>query len=330
MIEVAPAMDIEGQPSAAGALALSASLPVTVREVLKTAATIVEAEAATAHLAHSHYENFSVVSVLLPKQLRQDFCNIYAFCRVADDLGDEVGDREESLRLLAEFRAMTEACHRGQADRALFVALAGTIQKYDIPLQPFLDLISAFEQDQRVVRYETFEQVVDYCRRSADPVGRLVLYMCGYRDESRQRLSDLICTALQLTNFWQDVQRDILDRDRIYLPLESMKRFGVTQEQIRAGQCDQAYRDLIRFEVDRTAAMFERGEALLPLLDRSVRAQISLFAQGGRSILQAIRRQGYDTLSHRPSLSKWQKGRLIGSALLGYLVGRLGGGKGNG
>lgn len=307
---------------AGGRIAITGKLPQTARDVLVPVADRAAAESITRHLAHSHYENFSVVSVLLPKRLRQDFCNIYAFCRVADDLGDEVGDRAESLRLLGQLGAMTRDCCAGQATTALFVALAGTIRKYDIPIKPFLDLIDAFEQDQRIVRYETFEQVVDYCRRSADPVGRLVLYMCGYRDERRQILSDKICTALQLTNFWQDVRRDILERDRIYLPRESLERFGIDEKQIREGRCDDNYRKLIQFEVDRTDAMFDQGEALLPLLDRSVRAQISLFAKGGRAILRAIRRQNYDTLASRPSLSKLQKGRLILSALAGYLAGR--------
>ena len=312
-----PSSDIRGM------LASAASLPPTAREALVAAGDLPAAEAITGHLAHSHYENFSVVSILLPRRLRQDFCNIYAFCRVADDLGDEVEDRAESLRLLGLFRGMTRECHAGSATAALFVALAGTIRKYDIPLKPFLDLIDAFEQDQRIVRYDTFEQVVDYCRRSADPVGRLVLYMSGYRDEHRQGLSDKICTALQLTNFWQDVRRDIVDRDRIYLPRESMDRFGVGESQIREGRCDDNYRKLIRFEVDRAEKLFDEGHALLPLLNRSIRPQISLFAKGGRAILRAIRRQDYDTLSHRPSLSKGQKGRLVLSALAGYLAGRI-------
>jgi squalene synthase HpnC len=310
------------QNEASGVIAITDKLPRTAREALVPAADLAAAEAVTRHLTHSHYENFSVVSVLLPKRLRQDFCNIYAFCRVADDLGDEVGDRAESLRLLGQFAGMTRDCYAGRATMGLFVALAGTIRKYDIPIQPFLDLIDAFEQDQRIVRYETFEQVVDYCRRSADPVGRLVLYMCGYRDERRQILSDKICTALQLTNFWQDVRRDVLERDRIYLPRESIERFGVDERQIREGRCDDNYRKLIQFEVDRTEAMFDEGEALLPLLDRSVRAQISLFAKGGRAILRAIRKQSCDTLTSRPSLSKLQKGRLVLSAMTGYLAGR--------
>ncbi len=300
---------------------LTGNLPPTACAALIATVDTAAAEAVTRHLAHSHYENFSVVSILLPKRLRQDFCNIYAFCRVADDLSDEVDDRTESLRLLEQFRCMTTACYAGETSTALFTALAGTIRKHDIPIEPFLNLIDAFEQDQRISRYESFEQVVEYCRRSADPVGRLVLYLCGYRDEPRQILSDKICTALQLTNFWQDVRRDILERDRIYLPGDSMKKFGVDEAQIREGRISQKYRDLIRFEVDRTAEWFDQGEALLLLLGKSVRPQISLFAKGGRAILEAIRRQNYDTLSARPSLSKWQKGRLILSAMAGYLAG---------
>jgi squalene synthase HpnC len=308
------------------------ALPPTARAVLGSAADPTTAEAATRRLAHSQYENFSVVSVLLPKHLRQDFCNVYAFCRVADDLGDEVGDRAASLNLLEWFGQLTRECHAGRADTSLFVALAQTIRKYDIPLQPFLDLIDAFEQDQRVVRYDTFDQVIEYCRRSADPVGRLVLYMSGYRDDQRQRLSDRICTGLQLVNFWQDVRRDIVERDRIYLPRDAMKRFGVSEEQIRAGRCDDAYRQLIRFEVDRAERLFDEGEALLPLLDRSVRPQITLFSKGGRAIIAAIRRQNYDTLTSRPRLSKAQKAKLVLRTLLGTLGSRwqwcCGGGRG--
>ena len=283
---------------------------------------VASAQVQTRQLAQSHYENFSVVSLLLPRHLRQDFSNIYAFCRVADDLGDEVGDRDESLRLLADFKAQTLDCFAGTAKTPVFVALSQTIERHQLPAKPFLDLIDAFEQDQRVSRYETFEQVLDYCSRSANPVGRLVLYLCGYRDEHRQQLSDCTCTALQLANFWQDVRRDIVERDRIYLPRESMLKFGVTEEQIVRGECDQNYRALLRFEVDRAAELFDRGAALLPTLRPSVRMQIALFGKGGRAVLSAIRRQNYDTLSRRPSLSKWQKGQLVFSTLAGF-AGRL-------
>jgi squalene synthase HpnC len=283
-----------------------------------------ESERLTRELAHSHYENFSVVSFLLPRHLRQDFCNVYAFCRTADDAADEVPDRDQSLRLLGELRQELHATYAGRPQRPIFIALSATIQQHQIPMQPFDDLLDAFEQDQRVNRYQTFAQVVDYCRRSADPVGRLVLCMCGYTDTQRQRLSDRTCTALQLANFWQDVRRDLLDRDRIYLPAESMAPFGVTEsslrQQIAEGRCDESVRRLIELEVDRTARLFDEGEALLPLLDRSVRGQIGLFGAGGRAVLQSIRRRNYDTLTERPSLSKWQKGRLITTALLNRLI----------
>jgi squalene synthase HpnC len=352
--------------------------PKTVCMALAPAADMRSAEAVTRAMALSHYENFSVISVLLPRNLRQDFCNIYAFCRTADDLGDELGDRDLSLRWLGRFKRQTRQCfaevarmidatvvpddgrvtdaarsniggrfadaRRSGGDPisngvetsdvgassidgasssiaplpAVFVALAKTAAKHDIPIDPFIDLIDAFEQDQRVTRYDTFEQLVDYCRRSADPVGRLVLYLCGYRDAHRQALSDKTCTALQLTNFWQDVRRDLLDRDRIYLPKDSMDRFGVTESQIRDGVCDENFRRLIRFEVDRAAELFSQGDALAPLLRPAVRKQIELFSQGGRAILTAIRRQGYDTLSRRPKLSRWQKGGLVLSVLTHY------------
>ena len=173
-------------------------LPDTVRAAFADVSSVEEAEAYTRTLTHSHYENFSVVSVLLPKYLRQDFCNVYAFCRIADDLGDEVSDAAKALEYLAGFRQQLIDCYAGSAHTAVFVALNATIKRHDIPMKPFDDLIRAFEQDQTVTRYQTFDQDVDYCTRSADPVGRIVLYLCGYRDEERQRLSDKICTALQL------------------------------------------------------------------------------------------------------------------------------------
>jgi len=303
-----------------------ARLPA-IRFAFAPVADLATAEARTRRLAYSHYENFSVVSLLLPARLRQDFCNIYAFCRTADDLGDEVGDRDASLDYLADFKRQTRACFAGQSSSAVFVALSSTIRKYDIPIQPFLDLVDAFEQDQRITRYESFEQLVDYCRRSADPVGRLVLCLCGYRDERRQKLSDKTCTALQLTNFWQDVRRDILDRDRIYIPAESMRRFAVTERQIKEGRCDDNFRRLLQFEVDRTQALFREGEALLPLLDPAFRRHIALFARGGMSILDAIRRRDYDTLSSRPTLSPWRKARLVVSAAGAFIAEALLGGR---
>jgi squalene synthase HpnC len=296
------------------------ALPETVRLALARVAGPAEAEARTRALTWSHYENFSVVSALLPRRLRQDFCNVYAFCRVADDLGDEVPDRALALAYLADFRRQLEAGYRADGEgaaTAVFAALRQTVRRHDIPLQPFDDLIRAFEQDQTVTRYETFAQVVDYCTRSADPVGRIVLYMCGCRDQERQRLSDKTCTALQLINFWQDVRRDILERDRIYLPAEDLRQFGVTEEQLRAGRVTDGFRQLLQFEVERTEAWFAQGAALLPLLAPEYRKQIALFGKGGQALCAAVRRQKFDTLTKRPRLSKWHKARLVLGTLIG-------------
>jgi squalene synthase HpnC len=283
------------------------------------------AEAFTRRLAHSHYENFSVVTRLLPRSLRQDFCNIYAFCRLADDLGDEgTSAGSAALRHLDRFRDNLRACYDGRADTAVFLALRQTVGRHDIPIDPFLDLIDAFEQDQRVTRYDTFEDLLDYCRRSANPVGRLVLYVCGYRDERRQELSDFTCTALQLANFWQDVRRDLRDLGRIYLPRESMERFSVREEDLWRDSATEGVKALVRFEVDRAEALFARGDGLLPLLDGSVRRQVALFGAGGRAVLQAIRRQGYDTLRRRPVLSPLQKLGLAGRVVACQLWGRRG------
>ena len=300
--------------------------PSTVHWAFAPMTDIKAARQYTWRLAHEHYENFTVVSLLVPKVLRQDFCNIYAFCRTADDLGDEVGNTQLALQYLADFRQQTEECYGGKPRTAVFTALAETIARYDIPQQPFLDLISAFEQDQRINRYETFAQVVDYCRRSADPVGRLVLYLAGYRDPQRQTLSDKTCTALQLANFWQDVRRDILQRNRIYLPAESMRQFKVDEQQIRSGRCDEHYRALLKFEVDRCQCLFNEGHALLPLIHRQLRSQISLFSRGGEAVLAEIRQQNYDTLSRRPALSKMRKLGLMGRAMAAALVTTLSGG----
>jgi squalene synthase HpnC len=294
-------------------------LPHTVRMAFAPATDLRSAELFTWNLAHTHYENFSVVSALLPRRLRQDFCNVYAFCRISDDLGDEISDKDQSLRMLGRFRQETENMFAGRINTIAFAALASTVSRHNIPIQPFLDLIDAFEQDQRIDRYDTYDQLREYCRRSADPVGRLVLYMSGYRDDQRQQLSDCTCTGLQLANFWQDVRRDLTDRNRIYLPRETMDQFHVTEAQLKAGNCDDNYRQCIRFEVDRAAGLFDRGEGLLPLLDDSVRSQVALFGQGGRAILQAIRKSDYDTLSSRPVLSRWQKGQLVLRAMAGKL-----------
>lgn len=292
----------------------------------------------TRRLVHSHYENFTVVSWFLPQHLRDDFANVYAFCRWADDLGDETGDPARSVELLNWWRTELDRCYEGQPRHPVFIALAKTIETHDIPRKPFDDLIDAFLQDQTVTRYETFDQVVDYCTRSADPVGRLVLYLAGHRDTERQQLSDATCTALQLTNFWQDVRRDILERDRVYIPAEVAAKHGLDIDlMVNVVQCDGAdelagekrarcracppssgisallpsYRATIRELVGQTWPMFERGRKLWPMVDREVRLDIRLFTWGGEAILRRIEKRGYNSLQSRPRLGRTAKTALM-------------------
>ena len=297
-------------------------------------------------LAKTHYENFTVVSWFLPKRLRDDFRHVYSFCRWADDLGDETGDPKRSIELLAWWRRELDLCYEGSPRHPVFVALWPTIQEHDIPVKPFDDLIDAFVQDQTVTRYETWDQVLDYCTRSADPVGRLVLYLCGYRDEARQHYSDATCTALQLANFWQDVRRDVLERDRVYVPSEVASRHGLDIEtmvraikyDVKPGEkatcaaCEKvptaaihailpAYRATIQELCERTWPLFEKGRQLWPLVARDVRLDIQLFSLGGESILKLIRKQDYDTLRTRPKLGKVAKIGLMMRALMGKLFG---------
>ena len=262
-------------------------------------------------LAESHYENFSVASLLLPRKLLPHFHAIYAYCRWADDLADETGGGEEALGLLAWWRSELEACYAGQATHPVMVALRPTIERFDIPAQPFLDLLTAFEQDQRVKRYTTYAQLFDYCRNSANPVGRLVLYLCEAFDERRAALSDNICTALQLTNFWQDVARDFAI-GRVYLPAEDRARFGYADADLEAQAFTPPFANLLRFEVDRTRALFQQGLPLVELVPAEVRLDIELFARGGLAILQKIEQAGYNVWAARPTLPKWEKGLLLG------------------
>jgi squalene synthase HpnC len=270
-------------------------------------------------LAQSHYENFSVASWFLPKHLRQHFFNLYAYCRISDDLGDEVGDASVSLRLLDEWEAELEACYRGQPRHPVFVALAETVQKLDIPQQPFADLLTAFRQDQRVTRYATFADVIDYCHYSANPVGRLVLYLCGYRDAERQGLSDYTCTALQLANFWQDVTLDY-GKGRIYLPLEDLARYGVSEEDLAQNRNTAAFCGMMAFEVARAREWFGKGLPLVQKVDRELAVDIELFSRGGQEILNAIQSQEYAVLGRRPAISKARKLMLVARAALRRLL----------
>ncbi len=280
-----------------------------------TAPSLAEAQEYCAQLARTHYENFSVATWFLPKRLRQHFFNVYAYCRISDDLGDEIGDAAASLALLDQWQAELEACYDGAPKHPVFVALAETVRQFEIPKHEFGDLLIAFRQDQAITRFETFEDVLGYCRYSANPVGHLVLYLCGYRDPERQQLSDYTCTALQLANFWQDVSVDYA-KGRIYLPLAEMRRFSVTEDDIICGRNTPAFRALMRFQVTRAREWFRRGLPLVEKIDRELAVDIELFSRGGQEILRAIEKQNYAVLENRPVISKSRKLALIARAAI--------------
>ena len=283
-----------------------------------SAPSLAQAHEYCRQLASSHYENFSVATWFLPKQLRQDFFNVYAYCRISDDLGDEVGDAATSLALLDEWQAQLDACFRATPRHPVFVALSETVRKFGIPQHEFSDLLIAFRQDQTVTRFETFDDVLAYCRYSANPVGHLVLYLCGYQDSERQLLSDYTCTALQLANFWQDVSDDYA-KGRIYLPLEDLRRYSVTEEDL-AQKCNTvAFCDMMKFEVERAREWFQLGLPLVKKVDAELAVDLELFSRGGQEILYAIERQHFAVLGNRPVISKPRKLALVARAAVSKL-----------
>jgi squalene synthase HpnC len=287
-----------------------------------TPPALAEAQAWCRRLAESHYENFHVASWFLPERLRPHFHSIYAYCRVSDDLGDETGDPAASLALLDYWGRELDACYAGEALHPVFVALADTIRVCGIPKEPFADLLTAFRQDQTVSRYETVTDLLGYCRYSANPVGRLVLYVCGYRDSERFALSDHTCSALQLANFWQDVRVDYA-KGRIYLPLEDMAEFGVTEQTIAEGAATDAFRRLLEHEVAFTRSMFAAGAPLIGMVDHELAVDLDLFTRGGLEILRAVEARRYDVLSARPSISNSRKAALLLRALIAKWMPRL-------
>lgn len=306
-----------GSPSLQGWANLPRELP---REyaIPEQAPSLAEAQRYCEKLARSHYENFSVASWFLPAKLQQHFFNVYAYCRISDDLGDEVGDADASLLLLDQWEEELNACYDGKPRHPVFVALAETVRKFEIPRQPFADLLKAFRQDQTVTRFPTFQDVLNYCQYSANPVGHLVLYLCGYCDAERQKLSDFTCTALQLANFWQDVSLDYA-KGRIYLPLESMVRFKVSEDDIAAKRNTPALREMLRFEVERARDWFQQGLPLVKMVNRELAIDIELFSRGGQEILNAIEKQNFAVLGNRPAISKVRKLMLVARAALGKL-----------
>ena len=301
-----------------------ASLPAAYR-IPDVAPTLDQAREYCRRLAESHYENFHVATWFLPKALRPHFHSIYAYCRISDDLGDEVGDRAVALALLDLWGRELDACYEGRARHPVFVALAETIRACSIPKEPFADLLVAFRQDQTVRRYATMDDVLGYCHYSANPVGRLVLYACREVNEENFRLSDATCTELQLANFWQDVRVDWA-KDRVYLPQDDMRRFGVTDENIAQGAATSEFRNLMRHEVDYARSLFEQGLPLIGRVNRDLALDLDLFSRGGLEILRAVERRDYDVLSARPAISKRTKLalalRAVGGKVLPFL--RLG------
>jgi squalene synthase HpnC len=277
--------------------------------------TRAEARAYCARLTASHYENFSVVTWLTPRRLRPAFASIYAFCRWSDDLGDEVGDAARSRVLLAWWRGELRCLYEGRTHHPVMMALADTIEEFAIPIEPFEALISAFEQDQIVTDYETYAQLLDYCTRSANPVGRLVLYLARSYDVDNARLSDLTCTGLQLANFWQDVARD-LAIGRVYLPREDRVRFGYSDADLQARRFTPAFASLLKFEVGRARALLNEGRALVPRMPRDLAVDVDLFSRGGLAILDRVEAQGFDVLSRRPRLGRLAKLGLLARAMI--------------
>src|SRR5947209_8559722 len=294
------------------------ALPESYR-IPESAPSLQEAQQYCERLAKTHYENFSVATWFLPSRLRQYFYNVYAYCRISDDLGDEVGNAQQSLELLNQWEAELDACYHGSPRHPVFVALAQTVRQCGIPQHEFSDLLIAFRQDQTVTRFPTFDDVLGYCKYSANPVGHLVLYLCGYSDAERQQLSDYTCTALQLANFWQDVAVDY-SKGRIYLPLEDLHGYGVTEEDIASHRATPAFIGMMKFEVERAREWFDRGLPLVKKVNRELAVDLELFSRGGQEILNAIERQGFDVLGRRPVISKSRKLWLVLRAAAGKLL----------
>lgn len=278
--------------------------------------TLRDAENYCQKLATSHYENFPLVARLLPRKLRQPFFNVYAYCRWSDDLGDELGDRELSSRLLAWWRTELAKCWAGQpTPHPVFAALSRTARDFELPQQPFDDLLTAFSQDQHITEYRTFDELLGYCRNSANPVGRIVLHLCGCDDERSLALSDSVCTGLQLANFWQDVARDA-DIGRTYLPLEDRERFGYSRQDCAGRTTNEAFLKLMQFEVARAREYLQAVRELAPRLRGRMQVVIELFGEGGLRICDRIASIGYRVWERRPVVTKWDAAGLLVKCLV--------------
>ena len=277
-----------------------------------------EVEAAFAEcerIARAHYENFTLGSRLLPRALRRHLAAIYAFARTADDFADEESDPVRAVAALDDWERKLEACYDGVPDGPVFVALAATVRQYRIPIDPFRRLLRAFRSDVAFAGFPTFAELRRYCDDSANPVGHLVLYLFGYGDADRQARADDICTALQLTNLWQDVGVDRV-KGRVYLPAEDLARFGCAEEDLATGRPTPAFRALMAFECDRARELFARGLPLADMVEPRAGREIRLFADGGLAMLDRLAALDYDVLTTRPTLSRWTKMSLVARSML--------------
>lgn len=258
-------------------------------------------------VTNAHYENFPVASLFLPEEKRPYIQALYAFSRIADDMADEsILPPQERLRKLDEWELKLQECYEGRADHPVFIALAETVHRAEIPIGPLKDLLTAFRRDVTQNRYGTYAELLDYCRCSANPVGRLVLMIFGIREEGLWVLSDSICTGLQLANFWQDLSLDAR-KDRLYLPLEDMTRYSYPVEDWKRGAAGENFKALMQFEVERTRELFYDGAALPSRVYRELELELKLVWFGGMAILKAIEKVSYDVYSRRPVLSGFSK-----------------------
>ena len=293
---------------------IDAELPIYGPAGSAAPPSLAEAEAYCRRLATTHYENFVVAGVLVPRRLRRHFYNVYAYCRWSDDLADEAGGAERSLQLLEWWEAELRACYAGRCRHPVFVALRGTIDEFGIPIEPFADLLTAFRQDQTQTRYATYDELLGYCRNSANPVGRLVLYLGRCHEERLLPWSDAICTGLQLANFWQDVGRD-LAKGRVYLPQEDLQRFATEEAALVQPSTPRNVRDLLAFEVARAEQLLRSGLPLVDAMPRGLQGSIWMFAHGGLKILEKIRAIDFDVPAVRPRVTKLDQLRLLAGCL---------------
>ncbi len=268
-------------------------------------------------IAFRHYENFPVASLLIPREKRKYVAAIYAFARTADDYADEEGySTRTRIENLSRLHQELRRCENGGSSTPLFLALGQTIREFGLSLRPFEDLLTAFKMDVEKNRYETWKELLHYCSCSANPIGRVMLKLFGYDDENELHASDAICTALQLTNFWQDLPIDAR-RGRLYLPLEDLRKFDCTERDILELRNSESLRKLIAFEVGRTKALFEEGKPLLDAVGKDLRLQLKFTWFGGMKILEKIKRRNYETFTQRPVITFWDK-LTIGSRVIGF------------